>query len=64
MENLKALFAIFFLLILASITIGCGVDLLSEKQYGNYATGALLILSSLSVLAIFIHEFFFAGSDK
>ena len=56
MEKLKSLFIIFLLLIFISLVIGAGVVLIS-KEYAGVVTGVLLILSSLSILTIFIYEF-------
>ena len=56
MEKLKSLFIIFLLLIFISLVLGAGVAFIS-KTYATIVTGGALILSSLSILTLFIYEF-------
>jgi len=56
MEKFKSLIAIYFLFLLLSIVTAYGINLI-DATYSNQAMGALLILSSIITLAIFIREF-------
>lgn len=59
MEKLKSLFIIFLLLIFISLVAGLGMSLIT-KEYSELVTGALLILSSIAILAMFIDGFVFS----
>ena len=56
MEELKVLFIIYILFISISIVIGLSA-LLIVHDYANIIFGSLLILSSLSIIYIFINSF-------
>ncbi len=59
MEELLTLFVIYVLFLSLSIISGFASYLISPEHY-RLVTGSLLILSSLSVLTIFINSFVFS----